>query len=753
MKRRHFMQFAGSALSAIGLSQLGLESRALHYGKALAQATPRKVALLVGVNDYPGDALDGPLNDIQLQRQLLIHRFGFNDRDVHLLAEEHATRQNILDAFNEYLYEPAQSSDVIVFHFSGHGDRVRESDLMGDFLDRLKRNCIDKERCLNTAIAPYRYDEDAANGVQDIMGHTLLLMRAALTQITENVTFVLDCCYAGGGKRGNAVMRSLNSAAIESRNSLRQISHLEWDYQQQLLAQLGWDEARFVDEVLSPKGQGFFVAAARSYELAADYSFNGFTAGAFTYLLTQYLWRETSPLSETIPRVANSSTRLAEHNQTPEYDPKPDAMPAVSQKPIYHLQPVSLPAEALVLPPSQPESAPDRVGLWLGGLDPLTLDAFDQGAVFSVIDRTTGNELGEVHPIEGTRQGLMAEGRLINAAPGVNTTNVTAQLLQEKHRGIPNKVTLKIGLDDTLTPSEQPIAMAELSASSDFEVFSATPGKSIHVLLGRYTSELDQRLIDNRVNERVRQTIGSVGLFSPAQEPILTGSFGPPGETIADAVGRLRSRFTSLYLGRLLALMVNQQASQINVSVLVEHLGSESGTTTRGGDPDAIIFPRQSERGIEKVIVGDRISVTIKNNEAKDLHFGILVIDAAGEVNVLFPPPVIDDPEIDVIARRRSRSENFRGAEPYGITELLVLASPQSLAGPLKKLRDHAPKVDLAIQRDAEFASVEAMDDIFGAMDTRRGAGNSNVSQGPRLLDVEEVAVLSLLFEIVPKDL
>ena len=751
LNRRHFLKGVTGALGAIGLSQLHLIRSATYYGQTLAQQTPRKVALLIGINDYRSRPLGGPLNDVELQRQLLINRFGFKDRDIHVLCDEQASRRNVLGNFNEYLYEPAMAGDVVVFHFSGHGERIRERDRMRDFLRQIQRNCTDINAAgecnslYNTAIAtsPDNTPE------QDIMGHTLLLMRAALAQKTENVPFLLDCCYAGGGKRGNAVMRSLNSSLGEASN-LRQIPESEWTYQRQLLDTLGWDVQQFADAITSPKGQGFFVGAARYNQLAADYSFDGFTAGAFTYLLTQHLWQNTDPLAETIPMVINSSTRLAEHSQVPVYDPARENDPVVKQKPIYHISPTSKPAEALIIDTVREKGNDDQVTLWLGGLDPWSLESFDQGAIFSVIDKITGDELVEVQQIDGTRQGLIAQGRLLNPTRGTDATNVPSQLLQEKVRGISNQVTLKVGLDDTLTAAEQQIVLNNLGELSDFDVFVAEPGKVAHVLLGRYTDAIDRWVSLDETNQRLKQTVGSIGIFSPAQAPLVAGSFGPPGEAIDKALERLKARFVSLYIGRMLALMINQQTSHIDVSVEVEHLGSRSGTTTRGGDPDAIFIPQQFERGIEKIAIGNEIKVTVNNNESKDLHFGIVVIDAAGEVNVLFPPQGTDDETVDVIPRHDSWSTKLKGAEPLGIAELLVLVSPQSLVSPLKKLRLNAPNVNRSLQRGATVANVDAMDDIFGAMDTRRGSGNS--PKGTRLLDVDTVAVLSLFVDIVPGD-
>ena len=65
IRRRHFLQMAGSSLAAIGLSQTDFLRQGEQFHQALAQATGRKLALLVGINQYPepiGD-LSGCLND------------------------------------------------------------------------------------------------------------------------------------------------------------------------------------------------------------------------------------------------------------------------------------------------------------------------------------------------------------------------------------------------------------------------------------------------------------------------------------------------------------------------------------------------------------------------------------------------------------------------------------------------------------------------------------------------------------------
>ncbi|MDP8964651.1 MAG: caspase family protein, partial [Cyanobacteriota bacterium] len=103
IKRRQFLQFAGSTLATLGLSQLDIQTAGDSFARVLAQGTPRKLALLVGINTYSDAPLNGCVTDVYLQQQLLIHRFGFNPKDILILTDGQATRQGILTAFEEHL--------------------------------------------------------------------------------------------------------------------------------------------------------------------------------------------------------------------------------------------------------------------------------------------------------------------------------------------------------------------------------------------------------------------------------------------------------------------------------------------------------------------------------------------------------------------------------------------------------------------------------------------------------------------------
>ena len=86
LARRQFLQsiVAGFVGSQICIDQIvdQMAWAADSYAQNLAKTTRRKLALLVGINQYAARnewlPLNGCITDVELQRELLIHRFSFN---------------------------------------------------------------------------------------------------------------------------------------------------------------------------------------------------------------------------------------------------------------------------------------------------------------------------------------------------------------------------------------------------------------------------------------------------------------------------------------------------------------------------------------------------------------------------------------------------------------------------------------------------------------------------------------------------
>ena len=278
IKRRQFLQFSASTLATWGLSQLDITQQGDKYAQVLAQNTKRKLALLVGINAYPGGfALEGCVNDVLLQQKLLTYCFGFNPKDILTLTDGQATRQGILTAFENHLIKQAKPGDVVVFHFSGHGSRIADPDR--DSPDGLNSTFVPIDSVLPSGFPT------AGGAVPDIMGHTLFLLMSALK--TENVTVVLDSCHSGGGMRGNFRVRSREGG------SQLQPSSSELEYQKQWLSRLQLSPQKFIELRRNGVAKGVVIASAQRDQYAVDASFSDFSAGAFTYELTKYLWQQT----------------------------------------------------------------------------------------------------------------------------------------------------------------------------------------------------------------------------------------------------------------------------------------------------------------------------------------------------------------------------------------------------------------------------------------------------------------------------
>jgi hypothetical protein len=381
--RRHLLQSASSALAALGINQLLFQQQAHRYGQALAQSTSRKLALIVGINEYPSQPLEGCLNDVELQRNLLIHRFKFNPKDILVLTDSAATRQGILTAFEEHLIKQAKPGDVVVYHYSGHGSRIFDPNpiIVEPNKEGLNGTFVPVDGKL-----PAGYPE-VGGTVKDIMGHSLFLLMSALK--TENVTVVLDCCFSGGATRDSRI-RSRDGG----RNVL--VSSDETTYQQQWLSRLNMSPEQFVKDYRTGVAKGVVLAATAPNQVAREVNINGFKAGIFSYLLTHYFWQENSNIEQIFPKILPEIPKT--FNQQPRYEVKVGTK--YQQQPLYFINSPNSTAEAVVTGVSG-----DTANLWLGGVDLRKVNA---GTVFTAVKGR-----GQLKVL--SRNGIVAQAKIEKA--------------------------------------------------------------------------------------------------------------------------------------------------------------------------------------------------------------------------------------------------------------------------------------------------------------------------------------------------
>ena len=294
IKRRQIVQGLGGAIAVLTLSRI---TRSPWNIQAIAQAPPRKLALLIGINQYtaPLAPLRGCVNDVEIQARLLCDRYGFLPQDILILTDENATREGIVTAINEHLVQQAQPGDVVVLHFSGHATVMPYP------------ACDSAEDCsmgvlmpTNSSLQTRQSQGNTTNSEID-NGITRADLEALLSPLaTEKLTVVLDTDSAVSFARSDSFVK------------------------------------------------GVLLAGAMANQSAAEINFEGMTVGAFTYSLTQYLWQQSGDISiaEVMDRVAEATRLQSESSrllQTPTWIAQPEGN--LGQQPVYFVVPTASPRD------------------------------------------------------------------------------------------------------------------------------------------------------------------------------------------------------------------------------------------------------------------------------------------------------------------------------------------------------------------------------------------------------------------------
>ncbi|MFB2645858.1 caspase family protein [Raphidiopsis sp. BLCC-F218] len=537
MKRRGFLQRIGSTLGTAGWINLAWSVLGGRYYQALATPPNRKLAVLIGINKYPESSpLSGCLTDVELQRELLIHRFGFLSSDILTLTEEQASREFIQGAISEHLIKQVKTDDVVVFHFSGYGTRVQLEDLPGG---------------ANALIPVDESASDGANNTEDnnfanyLLEETLLLLLGLVP--TDKVIAVLDTGYYPKtiSQPSGLRFRSLVTPSTKRLNpqELNFLNHL-------LRGDLPINNGNGIN---SSRNRSLILRAAQPDQSPGESLFYGFSAGLFTYALTQYLWEVIPPktIHIVLSDINNYIYKLGNHQQ-------PDLLTLNTKENspsvlITENFPIEVPGAQGVVTSIDPEGKTAQ--LWLGGLPPQVWLHYGVNSRFTAVG---GEKL-----ILKSRSGLTAKVIAQNT-PG-NSLQV-GQLVQETVRVLSRNIYLMVTLDSRLDRIERVDATSAFSALTRI-VNITLPEGSADYIFGKL-SDLPARY----------------GLFSLGGE-LLENTAGEGGELVKVAAQRLTRKFSQLLAIKLWRLTENQGSSQLSVKVSLEvvnkNLFSQSGTISR----------------------------------------------------------------------------------------------------------------------------------------------------------------------------
>ena len=425
------IQQTGWGLLTLAISQ-GTLNRHL---AALAAPNPRKLALLVGIDQYGANIppLPGCLTDVELQKDLLRYRFGFQDADIVTLTGQQASREAIEAAFLEHLIAQAKAGDVVIFHFSGYGSlgAGKEVFIAADGAENalLKENILLMARCLATDKFSLVFDSSHLPQPQPYLGN--LRVRSYPESLTDlnpaELTFAAD---------------------IKTRFNLK-----------------------------NKPSNGVILAAAKPEQIALELSGNSPNAGLFTYDLTQYLWQACpSPtIAIAFPHLRNL---VASHSS----DQQQPAILTSNQKnnsaPTYHTTSETSRGGAAIVTNLIDERT---LEVNLVGLPLEILENYGINSCLSFIE-ATGEEIS-LQIL--SRQGLKAKAQLLSPAASLEI----GQILQEKLRVFPSQIGLIVGLDSNLTRIERVDATSTFAGLPDVAAVVNIGEQTVDCLLSRVGSE------------------------------------------------------------------------------------------------------------------------------------------------------------------------------------------------------------------------------------------------------------------------
>ncbi len=738
--RRKFLQ--AGLTSLIGWQFLTRDRVALAADQFVRQATgsaSRKRALLIGINQYdarddsPNSSqnfsqnnpsgwlpLHGCVNDVELQRELLIYRFGFAPQDIVTLTDREATRTNINNAITEHLVAQTLPDDLVMVHFSGHGSRL------GNY---------------NTLVP---VDSGLPQRLENLQDITLREWQSWLKEInTDRLLCVIDAgfYYPNFSALGNFRLRS-------------RIGRSDWQAPQEI-------------QQIEKQAIGTFLRAASGEMLCADAQWSGFSSGAFTYALVQQLWQITpaTTIHVVMSNLATTLDRKALHNDNLSIDKQVAAMvevESVKQKAIA----TNTFAELL----SNPDLGSDGViinaidrrtaDISLAGLPITVLSNYMAGSIFQVLPP----KVADLSPVTNdsqdaatllkqiatspqttvqvkSRNGFNAKVEVLNDY-SANQKLETGQILQEVMRAISHNVKLAIALDAGLSKIER------VDATS---AFSTLPN-----------------MFGVNANEQCADCLfgvqsASYGLFTVGHTPIL-GSFGSVGESVGVAIKRLQPFLESLLAAKLIRATENQATSHLNVRVTLKAMigvDERSVTIASKASARADLIPLNNAANntvrTKAINIGDRLECQIENFSDQPLYVRIFCLDPRSKVltpNFIATPYANDgviSPAETLTIPYPKAPMNWAVSAPQGMVDVQVVISRSPLLQVAKTLEASQRQASslnglIAIPNPLQVAQA-LLEDLDRAGKPSEFGNLANISD-TWMLDVQQWATFSFNYQV-----
>ena len=757
LDRRTFLQQAGLAwftweATDAGIVSLVNNSRlfalAKNYQQNL-QPTNRKLALLVGINRYPyDDNLSGCLTDIELQRELLIHRFGFNPSDIVTISDRQATRENIETAFVEHLIQQASPDDAVVFHFSGYGRQIK----MPRSPEGIEAADLDRSSAfslVNSLVpidgTPAKKASDANNILQD----TLLVLAQSLS--TTKCTFILDTSFnsSPSSKHGSFKVRSVSDFASSNSSS-----------EQAFLTNLRQD---FADKGLKPSKRplslpGVVLYATGKNQIAVERQWDGLSAGLFTYALTQHLWQTTPSIKIQVAlgRTAETVERAMGRLQQP-------TLNNFNKSAIAYYFATDDASNATGVISKTSNSGKDIEVKLLG----LPVDILDNYGVNSCFSLVSDPEMTPGLQIE-SRNGLIAKTQLL--LDGVAQTPQIGDKVRESIRMLDRDRSLTLALDADLGRIERVDATSAMSNIRAIDSVVVAGEHNADCLLGKVTKNLSSQ--PETSNSDPKKPTFSYGLYT-AGGNLIAKTTGVEEEAVKMALERLQPHFNSLLAAKWLELTCNEFSSRLKASAtLIDNNEKRSNSwyrRTTMSDKQLEKKSRSSNaasgldsgNNIPTLSKNSEIKLALNNEEERQLYSIILGVDSDCNIFALYTPANSTEPDVqlkDIAIASRSELEipsaesswKWKVPESVGINSLYVIFAERPFE---KTLKAFANQQNYKLNQEQVLNVTNPIDVVNALLQDLHQASSVPKELLPShdvyALDVASWATLNFVYEVI----
>ncbi|MEM1293142.1 MAG: caspase family protein [Cyanobacteria bacterium P01_H01_bin.162] len=553
--RRDFLQRLSAALAVLGITDMTLAGWSAAYQTALAESN-RCLAVLIGINAYPAGVrqadpversafLQGALMDVELQRELLISRFGVLPSNIVTLTNDTATVNQILETIQGHLVAQAKPGDTVVVHFSGLGGQVQ-----------LSSGAATTGRLPTLVAVDSQLPSTASAGIQDLF--------------EESVAQLLR------GLKGVKVLTVIDAGTVAHPTLLRG----NFRVRSRLVTPMGAWQAPFDTRLTEPhqpldqlatSWPGYLLRAGLTGTPVLEGSWKGFSAGLFTYALTQQLWTSL-PAQKQQWFIYNVDRKLSVWTGTHKSPQlrgkqasKKTGLPLLSGR-------LPQPAAHGVI---QTIDTPNRTAtLWLGGLPTILLPYCDLGLQLQplpTLPQSTALPQGTL--TVKALAGLQAKADLM--APQDLSVGVP---LVEIERRFPKEIVLTIALDPILERIELVDATSALAGLP--YIMTTAPGeKPVDCVFGK-GSFIRRSVAQLTADEETSAANQSEDAVAPSAQPgyalfnpegsLIAGTAAEDEEAVKTAVSRLHGALRSLLAVKMLRLTVNAIASQLPLRLTLE---------------------------------------------------------------------------------------------------------------------------------------------------------------------------------------